>query len=71
MFGLLGKLRDAAGVKDCYTFGSSLHAVVEPDFDAAATEARLRAEGIADARIFPVSPDIEDVFIRLTYDTGK
>ncbi|MDE5786694.1 MAG: ABC transporter ATP-binding protein, partial [Duncaniella sp.] len=69
MFLLLGKLRQCDGVIDCYTFGSTLHAVVAPGFDAAEVEARLRGEGLSDVRIYPATPDIEDVFIKLTYDT--
>lgn len=68
MFGLLGKLRRCAGVTDCYTFGATLHAVVTPEFDPAATQSQLRREGLTDTRIYPATPDIEDLFIRLTYD---
>lgn len=70
MFRLLGCLRQCEGVTDCYTFGATLHAVVTSSFDAAATESRLRAGGIPDARIYPASPDIEDIFIQLTYDSA-
>ncbi len=71
MFTLLAKLRECPGVVDCYTFGATLHAVVSPEFDPAATESRLRAEGLHDARIYPARPDIEDIFIRLTYDQSR
>lgn len=70
MFRLLEKLRTCRGVTDCYTFGATLHAVVTDGFDPAATQAELQAEGIADARIYPATPDIEDTFIRLTNDTA-
>lgn len=70
MFRLLEKLRTCSGVTDCYTFGATLHAVVTDGFDPAATQAELQAEGIADARIYPATPDIEDTFIRLTNDTA-
>ena len=67
---LLEKLRTCRGVTDCYTFGATLHAVVTDEFDPAATQAELQAEGIADVRIYPATPDIEDTFIRLTNDTA-
>ena len=70
MFRLLEKLRTCRGVTDCYTFGATLHAVVTDEFDPAATQAELQAEGIADVRIYPATPDIEDTFIRLTNDTA-
>lgn len=66
MFRLLSALRGMPGVNDCYTFGATLHLVAAPGFDAAAAESRLRAQGIADARLYPAQGDIEDLFIKLT-----
>lgn len=66
MFRLLTALRKLPEVEDCYTFGATLHVVGTPAFDIAATEKALRAEGIADARIYPAKGDIEDLFIKLT-----
>lgn len=66
MFRLLTALRKLPEVEDCYTFGATLHVVGTPAFDIAAAEKALRAEGIADARIYPAKGDIEDLFIKLT-----
>ncbi|MDE6485245.1 MAG: ABC transporter ATP-binding protein [Duncaniella sp.] len=71
MFGLLEKLRQCEGVTACYTFGATLHAAVTPAFDPAATESLLRGEGLPDTRIYPAVPDIEDLFISLTYDNCR
>ena len=66
MFGLLSELRTLPDVTDCYTFGATLHVVGTDAFDPAGTERHLRAKGIADARIWPATGDIEDLFIKLT-----
>ena len=71
MFGLLTCLRKMPEIIDCYTFGSTLHLNTTDRFDPAWTIGRLKAEGIADARIFPATPEIEDIFIQLTRDDEK
>lgn len=66
MFGLLSRLSREPSIVDSYTFGSTLHIVVKPDFDPEATCTRLRGEGFADVRIYPAKGNIEDLFIKLT-----
>lgn len=65
MYPLLLTLRGMPGVKDCYTFGATLHVVVDEGFDPDGTEAALRRQGLADVRIRPVKATIEDLFIKL------
>lgn len=66
MFGLLSALRKMPEVSDCYTFGATLHLVGGKDFYCKEAERKLKAEGIADARIYPAKGNIEDLFIKLT-----
>lgn len=68
MFRLLTALRQYPGIRDCYTFGATLHIVAEPSFNQAEAVRRLAAEGIGDARIYPAKGEIEDLFIKLTRD---
>lgn len=65
MFPLLEKLRAMPAVIDCYTFGASLHAVVDSDFDADTVRAELESEGLHDVKMDSVKGDIEDLFIKL------
>lgn len=65
MFTLLGKLRAMPDVKDCYTFGASLHIVVNNEFNPSETTAVLQHEGLHNVEIQPVKGDIEDLFIKL------
>lgn len=65
MYPLLLALRGMPGVKDCYTFGATLHAVADEGFDPDGTETALRRQGLADVRIRPVEATIEDLFIKL------
>lgn len=71
MFGLLTRLRQMPEITDCYTFGSTLHLNATDRFDPAGAIGHLKAEGIADARIFPATPGIEDIFIQLTRNDKK
>ena len=71
MFGLLTRLRKMPEITDCYTFGSTLHLITTGRFDRAGAIGYLKAEGIADARIFPATPEIEDIFIQLTRNDEK
>lgn len=66
MFGLLSALREEPGVANCYTFGATLHLSAGPDFNAEDTEKLLHKKGIGDARIYPATATIEDLFIQLT-----
>ncbi len=65
MYPLLLALRGMPGVKDCYTFGATLHVVADEGFDPDGTETVLRRQGLADVRIRPVEATIEDLFIKL------
>lgn len=65
MYPLLLALRGMPNIKDCYTFGATLHIVAEPGFDAAATARRLSEAGLSDVKIYPTKGDIEDLFIKL------
>lgn len=65
MFTLLGKLRAMPDVEDCYTFGATLHAVVNKEFDPVKTTTVLQTEGLHDVEIQPTKGDIEDLFIKL------
>lgn len=65
MFTLLEKLRAMPQVIDCYTFGASLHVVVNQNFDPEKAAAILQSEGLHDVRIVAAKGDIEDLFIKL------
>lgn len=64
MFRLLGKLRELPEVKECYTFGATLHVVGQPGFNPELVREKLAAEGLEDVRIIPIRGDIEDLFIK-------
>lgn len=68
MYPLLQALRGTPGIKDCYTFGSSLHLVTDATFRPTQTCDRLRKQGLADIKIRPLKGNIEDLFIKLTRD---
>lgn len=65
MYPLLEALRTLSGVKDCYTFGATLHVVTEEGFNSDEAADRLRREGLTDTRIWPAQGNIEDLFIKL------
>lgn len=65
MFKLLNVLRALPEVADCYTFGATLHIVGRDDFNPAEVESHLHSLGIADAKVYRVAGDIEDLFIKL------
>lgn len=66
MFRLLTELRNLTSVKNCYTFGATLHVVASDDFNPAETVEHLRASGLMDVKIFPARGDIEDLFIKMS-----
>lgn len=70
MFRLLSALRTLPEVRDCYTFGATLHVVGTRDFNSSEVELKLKGEGLADVRVFPAKGDIEDLFIKLTRNDG-
>lgn len=65
MYPLLLALRSLSEVKECYTFGATLHVAVNPGFDPAKVTAQMEARGLTDVRIYPAQGDIEDLFIKL------
>lgn len=57
MYGLLERLKTMPAVKNCYTFGATIHIVAGKDFSPAS---------LGDAvEITPIKGDIEDLFIKL------
>lgn len=65
MYRLLAAVRELPEVKDCYTFGATLHVVTSPWFDQAKAAERLKASGLPDVEIYPAKGTIEDLFIKL------
>lgn len=65
MYPLLEALKSLPDVKNCYTFGATLHIVTEDDFNPADAVRRLSDMGLADVKIYPAKGDIEDLFIKL------
>ena len=65
MYPLLQALRTLPEVKDCYTFGATLHIVTDNDFNPDDAVCRLRQKGVEDVRIGPAKGNIEDLFINL------
>ena len=65
MYPLLEALRTLPDVKDCYTFGATLHIVADVGFNPAAAICKLRQDGLADVNIYPAEGNIEDLFIKL------
>ena len=62
---LLMALRSMPEVRNCYTFGATLHVVAGDGFDAARITADLQRRGLTDVRISPARGNIEDLFIKL------
>lgn len=60
MYGLLERLKTMPGVKNCYTFGATIHVAAGPEFSPASL-----GEGV---EIKPIKGDIEDLFIKLMSD---
>lgn len=65
MYPLLQALRRMPDVKDCYTFGATLHIVAGDGFIPEEAVRKLRLDGLEDARIYPAKGNIEDLFIKL------
>lgn len=70
MYPLLEALRSMPDVKDCYTFGATLHVVTTEAFRPEVVVNRLRQEGLTDIRIYPAKGNIEDLFIKLAKEDG-
>lgn len=65
MYPLLMALRSMPEVRNCYTFGATLHVVAGEGFDAARITADLQRQGLRDVLISPARGNIEDLFIKL------
>lgn len=65
MYPLLEALRALPDVKNCYTFGATLHIVTENGFKPTDTVNKLSDMGLTDVTIYPAKGDIEDLFIKL------
>lgn len=70
MYPLLEILRTFPNVKDCYTFGATLHIVTTDDFNPDEAVGKLRQKGLEDTRIWPAKGNIEDLFIKLADKNG-
>lgn len=70
MFALLNKLQSFPEIKECYTFGASIHIVGSKDFNAKEVEQKLKNSGIPDPLISETHGDIEDLFIKLMQRTN-
>lgn len=70
MYPLLEALRALPDVKDCYTFGATLHIVTTDGFNSDDAVRKLRQEGLEDVRIWPAKGNIEDLFIKLADKDG-
>lgn len=70
MYPLLEVLRTLPDVKDCYTFGATLHVVTNDGFHPDEAVFKLKQEGLKDARIWPAKGNIEDLFIKLAKNDG-
>ena len=70
MYPLLEALRALPDVKDCYTFGATLHVVTDDCFSPEDAAGRLRQQGLEDVRIEPAKGNIEDLFIKLATNDG-
>lgn len=68
MYPLLLALREIPSVKDCYTFGATLHVVAGDDFNPAEIARALSNRGLTDIKIEPTQGDIEDLVIKLADD---
>jgi ABC-2 type transport system ATP-binding protein len=62
---MLAPMREMAGVREATIFGRSIHALVET------TEIGALRQRFPEARMAPIVPSLEDVFVTLTYDIMK
>ena len=70
MYPLLEALRTLPDIKDCYTFGATLHIVTNDSFNPDNTISQLRQRGLKDVNIWPANGNIEDLFIKLAKNDG-
>ena len=65
MYALLKDLNDSPLIRSCFTFGEYLHISFKEEPDTETLLEFLRTKGHKQAEIKPVTPTIEDCFIRL------
>lgn len=70
MFTLLNMLQSFSEIKECYTFGATIHIVGRENFNSLDIEQKLKKCGIPDASISKTQGDIEDLFIKLMQRTN-
>ena len=70
MYPLLEALRTLPDIKDCYTFGATLHIVTKDSFNPDDAISQLRQRGLKDVNIWPANGNIEDLFIKLAKNDG-
>ena len=70
MYPLLEALRTLPDVKDCYTFGATLHIVTNDGFNPDDAVRRLWQKGLENVRIWPAKGTVEDLFIKLADKDG-
>ena len=70
MYPLLEALRTLPDVKDCYTFGATLHIVTNDGFNPDDAVGRLWQKGLENVRIWPAKETVEDLFIKLADKDG-
>jgi len=64
---LLREVRAYSGTKSCFAFGDALHVTFAEGAEAGVLD-WLKGRGLGDARVEPIQPGIEDVFIHLLKD---
>lgn len=65
MFKLLETLRSMPNITNCYTFGASIHGVVNNNFNVTKAKSDLLASGLHNVELMKVEGNIEDLFIKL------
>lgn len=67
----LDHMDEIPGVRDSALFGDHLHLVVAAPADPEGIQHHLEARGFGPARVLPVAPSLEDVFIRSIRDAEE
>lgn len=62
---LLRRLRTIPGVRTAFAFGDVHHVTVADGYRIDQLREHLRADGFADAKIEPIEPNIEDIYMHL------
>lgn len=69
--GLMTSARTLPYVRAATIFGTSLHLLIDSEVSDVMLERQLKDFGIAEVRVSPIEPSLEDVFVRLTETRGK